>query len=502
MKGITRTLIFLLVVLTLVTCNTPKKKIRILSAGIAHESNSFNTSLTTDKDFVIRRDSDCLRNQEWANYLKSEGVEIIPTLHVDASPSGTVSRKTYETFRDEILERVTNAGDIDGIYLEMHGALNAEGYDDAQLDLIRSIRKIKGDILMAGSFDLHGNMSKEFVTELNILSGYRTAPHVDMAETRLRAVTLLLKAIREDLHPVIAHINIPIVIPGEKGVTAAEPLRSVYTQLPAIGSTEGFLDASIFVGMPWTDVNRAGMSVQVVAKDKSFLDKATVEARRLANEIWSHRGELKFDVPVSELDDAIETAKAAEEKTVFITDSGDNTTAGAAGDNPLVLSRLLAHHVKDAVVAGIVDENAVNVCEKAGIGGEVSMNIGGKADTVFGKPFKITGKVHSIVASGGSITPFGKQAVVDLPGIQLVLISKIGSFTSPQDFANVSIDPLAHKIVVVKLGYLFQGLRDIAPRTIMALTPGFAYQVVEKLPYQHIRRPIYPLDPDMNWSAE
>jgi microcystin degradation protein MlrC len=83
----------------------------------------------------------------------------------------------------------------------------------------------------------------------------------------------------------------------------------------------------------------------------------------------------------------------------------------------------------------------------------------------------------------------------------LVLLNQRRSFTSPEDFEEVGIDPLDHKIVVVKLGYLFQGLRDIAPRTIMALTPGFAYQEIEALPYQHVRRPIYPLDPDMEWES-
>jgi microcystin degradation protein MlrC len=64
------------------------------------------------------------------------------------------------------------------------------------------------------------------------------------------------------------------------------------------------------------------------------------------------------------------------------------------------------------------------------------------------------------------------------------------AFTDPLHFQAVEIDPLAHKIVVVKEGYLFQGLRDIAPRSIMALTPGFAYQLVENIDYQNVRRPI------------
>lgn len=498
-----RPIILFLTGLLLFGCTLKHDPLRILTAGIAHESNSFNPVLTTEKNFIVNRGNSILENQDWAKYLKGEGVEIIPAMYSHANPSGTVSKTTYESFKNEILDGIKKAGKIDGIYLEMHGALNVEGYEDAQVDFIKSIRKITGEkFLIAGSFDLHGNISKEFVNGLNILSAYRTAPHVDMAETRLRTVTLLLKAIREDLHPVVVHINVPVLIPGEKGITSVEPLKSLYALLPSISMEEGLMDASIFVGMPWTDVNRAGMSVQVVAKDKSSLDKAMKEARRLATEIWNHRRELKFDVPVSDIDDAIKAALASGESTVFITDSGDNTTAGAAGDNPLVLSRLLEHKVKDAIVAGIVDPDAVNACEQSGVGSTIDLNIGGKMDTIFGKPLKIHVKVRSVFNTDSSDLFFGKQAIVDMPGIQLILISNIASYTSPGEFKKAGIEPLAHKIVVVKLGYLFQGLRDIAPKTIMALTPGFAYQVIEKLPYKNVRRPIFPLDPEMKWTSD
>ncbi|MEK6780359.1 MAG: M81 family metallopeptidase [Bacteroidota bacterium] len=498
-----RPIILFLTGVLLFGCTLKQGPIRILTAGIAHESNSFNPVLTTEKNFIVNRGNSILENQDWATYLKGEAVEIIPVIHAHANPSGTVSKITYESFKNEILDAIKKAGKMDGIYLDMHGALNVEGYEDAQVDFIKSIRKITGDeFLIAGSFDLHGNISQEFVNGLNILTAYRTAPHVDMAETKLRTVTLLLKAIREDLHPVVAHINVPVLIPGEKGITSVEPLKSLYALLPSIALEEGLMDASIFVGMPWTDVNRAGMSVQVVAKDKSSLDKAMKEAGRIATEIWNHRTELKFDVRVSDIDDAIKEAQASRESTVFITDSGDNTTAGAAGDNPLVLSRLLEHKVKDAIVAGIVDPDAVNACELAGVGSTIDLTIGGKMDTIFGTPLKIHGKVSSVFNTDSSSLYFGKQAIVDVSGIQLILISNMASYTSPDEFKKAGIEPLAHKIVIVKLGYLFQGLRDIAPKTIMALTPGFAYQVIENLPYKNVRRPIFPLDPEMTWATD
>jgi microcystin degradation protein MlrC len=481
---------------------TPEKKtgIRILTAGIRHESNSFMPYLTTADDFVLLRSGDVTKDRAWAGYLEDEGVEVIPTLHAISGPSGLVSKETYEGFRDEILKAFQDAGPVDGIFLDMHGALHVEDYPDAQVDFIQGIRKIVGkDVVVAASFDLHGNISQEFMEGLNIISAYRTAPHVDGEETRLRTVKLLLKALKNKLSPQIVHINLPILIPGEKGITSVEPVKSFYDRLPEIARMEGLMDASIFVGMPWTDVERAGMSVQVVAQDAQYLLEAQKQAEELANAIWDEHRNLNFDVETATIDDAINMALESHDSTVFITDSGDNVTAGAAGDGTLVLERMLALRVSDAVLAGIVDPEAVEQCVNAGVGAEVELTVGGKIDYVFSKPLTISGTVVRLSKGESNSEKF--DAVVQVEGVLVVLLSGHRAFTDPLHFQAVEIDPLAYKIVVVKEGYLFQALRDIAPKAIMALTPGFANQILENLEYKYVRRPIFPLDPDMTWTA-
>ncbi len=487
--------------LSLLACSSGDRgKFRVLTAGIRHETNTFIPRMTTLEDFTVLRGDEALRDQPWASFLMAEGVEVIPTLHAYSGPSGLVSKETYEELRDEILDRIRKSGPVDGIFLDMHGAMHVEGYPDAQVDFIRQIRREVGEkVVIAASFDLHGNISPEFIEGLNIISAYRTAPHVDGDETRVRTVKLLVEALRNDLLPQTAHLNLPILIPGEKGITAVEPLKSLYASLDHISAMDGLMDASIFVGMPWTDVERAGMSVQVVARDKQHFPLAQEQATLLADAIWEQREKLRFDVPTATIDQAIETALDAPESTVFITDSGDNITAGAAGDGTLVLERLLAYRVPDAVLAGIVDPEAVEQCAAAGVGAEVLLIVGGKIDSVYSKPLAITGTVKRL----GNAPPVFKEAtaLVQVDGVLLVLLSEHAAFTDPSHFEAMNIDPLGHRIVVVKEGYLFQGLRDIAPRSIMALTPGFAYQLVENIAYEHVRRPIYPLDPDMTWST-
>jgi microcystin degradation protein MlrC len=495
-----RTIVATLALFILLGCTSGGPKgYRILTAGIAHESNSFIPYLTTEESFQLRRGDHALEGRAWARILEDEGMKLIPTLHANAGPSGLVSKETYEAFRDEILEALRAAIPVDGIFLDMHGAMHVEGYADAQADFIQKIRKIAGeDVIVAASFDLHGNISKEFIEGLNIVSAYRTAPHVDGEETRARTAALLVEALRNDFSPRTAHINLPILIPGEKGITSVEPLKSFYARLLEISRMEGIMDASIFVGMPWTDVDRAGMSVQVVAISDAYYPVALEQAEALANAIWEQRNNLDFDVPTASIDEAIRIA-LEKDSTVFITDSGDNITAGAAGDNTLVLERLLAHRVKDAVLAAIVDPEAVAKCVEAGVGAKVSLLVGAKIDHIFCQPVPIQGTVLRIIPREEDSAQLA--AVLQVDGLTLVLINWHDAFTDPAHFRAIDIDPLAHKIVVVKEGYLFQGLRDIAPHAIMALTPGFADQIMEDLTYKQVRRPIFPLDPEMTWSA-
>jgi microcystin degradation protein MlrC len=119
-------------------------------------------------------------------------------------------------------------------------------------------------------------------------------------------------------------------------------------------------------------------------------------------------------------------------------------------------------------------------------------------DTIFGDPLNIKGTVKYVSPEKENTRQ--RPVVVEVDGIQVVLLNVRRSFTSPADFRDVGIDPLGHKIMVVKLGYLYPKLRDISPKTIMALTPGFCYQVLTELPYKNVQRPIYPLDPGMSWS--
>ncbi|MDR1091732.1 MAG: M81 family metallopeptidase [Prevotella sp.] len=482
--------------------NRVYEKLRIFTCGIRHESNTFSTLPTSEANFSIVRGADVLKDQEWVKVAEKEGIELIPSLHAYAWPGGVVERSIFEKYKNEILEDLKKAGNLDGIYLDMHGALHVEGYDDAQATFIKEIRDIVGDrVMISGSFDLHGNLSPDFVKSINILTGYRTAPHRDGAETKARAISMLIESLKKGLKPHIETVIIPILIPGEKGITEVEPLHSIYAQIPEIAKKHGLMDASIFVGYAWADLPRSAMRVFVVANDAKYAESAKAEAQSLAQQIWDKRADMKLDVPSGSIDDMIALANKSEKKTVFISDSGDNTTAGAPGDNPQVLAALLKNKTKNVLFAGIVDADFLAQCVALGVGKEIKSTIGGKVDKTFGFALPVKGKIEFLSPDSIMQTDRG-AAVLNVEGVKLVVMKTRRSFVTKVDFEEVKLNPLDYKIVVVKLGYLYPELRDLAPEHLMALTSGFCNLEMTSLPFKNVDLKSYPLDISREWNAQ
>jgi microcystin degradation protein MlrC len=382
----------------------------------------------------------------------------------------------------------------------LHGAMEVEEIGDGESDLVEAIRRLVGpDMLISGSLDLHGNIAPALVESVDILTALRTAPHRDGLQTRKRALDLLIRCFKENIRPISVLIKPPLLLPGEFAVTEVEPAKSLYQMLEEIDAIEGILTSSLLIGCAWTDSPYTSTSVIVTAeKDKQLAQKW---AAQFAEAVWKQREAFKPDVETASVDEAISRALSASESTVFISDSGDNITAGGAGDIPLFAERLLKAGAPDAVVAGIADAKAVAHCAEAGEGAALMVEIGGKLDKINGSPLNVTGKVIYLSPHPSE----GKQpslAVLRVEGVDIVLTSERQAFTTLESFRRAGIDALKRKIVVVKLGYLFPELRDNALRAIMALSPGFTDLRMEILPFQRVRHPIFPLDKDFTWQPE
>jgi microcystin degradation protein MlrC len=467
---------------------------RIAFGGIAIENSNFSTVPTTADDLSVWRGEEMLSSARYP-FLTALGASFAPTLFAGALPGGPLQAHVYQELKADLLRRLHAALPVDGFYLDLHGALFVEGLEDAEADLAAAVRTLIGPrALIAASMDLHGNITPHYASQINLLTAYRTAPHRDTMETRQRACRLLVDALTAGLRPQVAVTPIPVLLSGEATRTDVEPGRDLWASSAEIDQIPGVLDASLFVGFAWVDEARAHAAAVVSGTDHMVIQR---EAKKLAQKYWQARHEFKFGAPVGSIDECIAWAMTAGENGVFLSDSGDNTTAGAVGDLPLMLERLLAHRAPGAVVGGITDAAAVDACWRAGVGATVKTTIGGKLDTVHGKPLPVQGQVLTLFDGDPEK---GRQAVLLVDTVKVVLTERRTAFTREADFQQVGIDPLAHKINVVKLGYLFPDLLRIASKTFMALSPGAADQHLERLPYQRLVRPIFPLDRDFAWS--
>ena len=465
---------------------------KIAAGGISIECATFSPLLSELSDFRVLRRAELLQRYPFVARLPE--IELAPLLHADAVPGGILRRSVYDALKDEFLEGLKSAAPWDGVYLDMHGAMAVEGLDDAEADFIGSVREAVGhNCLISASYDLHGNLSAAVMDELDLVTAYRSAPHEDALETRARAVALLVQCLRGGRRPSKAHIPIPLLLSGERTMTLVEPGKSVYAEIERVIDGEAVLDASLLVGFTWADQARSGAAAVALGWDAAATWSA---ARKLAAAYWEARGDFDFGMPTAAVDDGIAGALESSASTVFLSDAGDNITAGAAGDVPYVLGRLLARHVPHALYAGLVDAAAVAACFMAGVDARLELSLGGVLDPVHGRPLPVSGTVASLHQSEGA----GRQAILRVDKVDVILTERRLAFTSLAQFAALGLDPLDYKIVCLKLGYLFPDFQRIAPAAIMLFSPGAVQALPETLPFHRIRRPMYPFDRDFDWA--
>jgi len=476
------------------------KRYRIGIGGIAIESSTFSPLMSTAADFTIQRGDEIIASYPYFSEGTFEGrrdVEWFPAFKARAIPGGPVTSETYAAFKAELLDRIARSLPLDGFFFDVHGAMSVDGMDDAEGDLASAIRDLTGpECVISAGMDLHGNVSEVLVGAVDVFTAFREAPHIDAMESKARAVHHLLRLLDEGIRPHRAWVRIPVILPGERTSTFWEPGKTVYGKLTESDGKPGVIDASLWVGYVWADQPRSSATTVVTGTD---VDSIRAEAEKIAQRFWEARHDFAFDRPSGPADWTIEQALALGQKAVIISDSGDNPTAGGAGDVPYFAERLLAHPElasgeRTAIVAAIPAPDAVRAAVAAGVGTEVSVTIGGVLDPVNGSPLDVMGTVHAIQKDD----PVGGDIVaIRSGGVHIIVTSRRKPYHRIADFRDLDLDPADHEITVIKIGYLEPALRDAASSSFLALTPGAVNQDIASLPFARVERPVFPLDPEM-----
>lgn len=475
---------------------------RIAIAGLAIESSTFSPALTDEEAFHATTGDDVFASYPFlaSDSLDRKRANWMPALYGAALPGGIVTREAYESLVSKMLDLLKKNGPYDGLFFDIHGAMSVVGLDDPEGDLIVRVRQVIGTkAIISTSMDLHGNVSLRLAQNSDLITCFRMAPHEDATQSKKRAVENLLTRLENGKgKPAYkAWVPVPILLPGEKTSTRVEPGKSLYAQVAPAAGQPGIIDAAIWIGYAWADEPRNHAVVMVTGDDK---EKVVNTAEALAKSFWSVRKDFAFIAPTGSLEESLNKAVASSKHPYFISDMGDNPTAGGAGDVTWTLSKILARpEFKSAggpsvIYASIPGPELVEQALQAGVGKGVNGVAGAKVDARFSPPIRLTGIVEAIVKGDKDAEV---EVVVRIGSVHVIVTKKRKPYHLESDFTRLGLNPRKTDIVVVKIGYLVPELYDMRADWMMALTPGGVDQDLGRLEFKRISRPMFPFDKDM-----
>lgn len=479
-------------------------KRRVLTGGIAQESHSFNPILTRRERFTIIEGQGAVERSRGANSTfggvvdsaYAAGVElVVPTLF-RAQSGGPVDDLVFAEVCD-IMVDAAKRGDFDAIVLPLHGAMLTQTSADPEGVLIERLRAIVGkDLPITAAFDLHAHVKESTLEPLDFLSGYLTNPHEDQSATAKRAFRAAMDILDGTFNPVLSATFLPMLTLGND-TTLAGPLVEIHAYAQNAVKQGRAWDVSIFNSQQFLDVPSIGQAVLVYGNDEFR------EAQKAANEIirmiWTFRDNFIIKYPA--LEKELENVEGSS-GPIILGDQGDRVVAGGPGDSTYILNYLLQNKIDVRTYFPVYDPEAVETCDRAGIGKEISLTFGGKIST--GSPsVSARGKIISLGANTpvtydgpcdrGTKTYIEKYAVFRIDNIYVVLTNQPYGYIDPAYFRAVGLDPSAAKIIVTRSGYHFQLNFAKIGRVVTVDTPGMTSYYLDQFRWQHAR-PFYPLD--------
>ena len=498
---------------------------RLLLATMSHETNTFSP-VPTKLDRFCRTGTHPLRGQEAIDFYRGTGTcmggylavadeigaEVVVPVCASAPPSGPVDSDAYETFCSLITDAVAQGG-FDAIWLDLHGAMVAERFEDGEGELLRRIRAIDPKTPLCVAYDMHANVFDAMVSTAQIVTGYQTYPHIDQKQTAERAARALLRVMRGEVKPISAWGAAPMLPHVMAQGTHMFPNKDLQAMCAAWEASGRALAANLFVGFPHADVSMAGLSAVVVTDNNPADAQAMVD--ELLSFAWNARRDFMFDI--EPLEKSVARAKelvAPGQLPVVMLDHYDNCSSGGTMDTTDVLREIIRQDLDDVVFFGIYDPEAVAQAIQAGIGATVTLTIGAKLPMpqlpVASSPLTVTGTVQTISAGRfrlkAGLTPglqifMGNTVVLDTGKVQIVLLTRHIEPNAREMLQVLGIDPATKKVVAIKSRVHWRGdMGKIAREVVECAGVGVCTSDYGQLTFKNVRRPVFPLDPDLRWN--
>ena len=477
--------------------------------GIMHESNTFSETPTDFAAFSQAYARNLLNiwgesHHEIGGFIQGATAydyTAYPTLMASATPAGPVTDDAFDRLTEMLIQHLKAAPTHEGLLLALHGAMVAESYPDGDGEVLRRLRDAFGrDFPIVVTLDQHANVSEQMVAESTALVIYKTTPHIDQRQRGLQAAELMMRILRDEATPTQALVKPPMILNILYHNTKVPPMAPILTAAKQLEARPDVLAANVALGYPYADVSEVGPSFVVVTDDNPQL--AQTEAERLSDMLWNVHEELTLDLP--DAAQAVEQAIQSEQHPVILVEMGDNIGGGSPGDSTFILTALQRQGASGFVVV-LCEPEGVQACIQAGVGGDVALNVGGKADNLHGDPVTIRGKVRLIHDGqyveteprhgGQRYHNQGLTSVVAVGDSLVVLTSRRQTPFSLQQLLSLGINPSEMRMIVVKAAVAYRAAYEpIAGQIIEVDTPGLTAVNPLHFEYQNVRRPLFPLD--------
>lgn len=484
---------------------------RIAVGSILTESNHFAGSLThidAFERYQLERGPAVLKIDQgyvggMLDLLVGQGAQVAPLLVASACPGGPISAECYRALKTELLNDLASALPLDGVALALHGAAAAEGVDDVDGDILRSVRELVGPAVpIVASLDLHANVTLEMIRQADALVALETYPHRDAQNTGRRAARMLLDIVGGRIQPKMVMAKVPVLTSAVNGGTEDEgPFAELLRFAKTHEGKNDILSVSVFLVHPYLDTLNMGSGGLVIANGDQ--QKAESLAISIAHQYWEQRFALepKLFLPT----EAIIEGMKLEGGPILLVETADCSGGGAAGDSVASLRALLELNPSRLSLVPVVDPEAALLCHQAGLGQTIELFLGHKLDPQWGKPIAVRGKIIRLSDglfrySGGpwanTLGQMGRSAVLQVGPVQVLVTSWPTYDWANEQYQSMDMDARTAQFVVVKNPMNHrEGYKGIARAAFILDTPGPTPATLRNTRFQHVARPYYPADP-------
>ena len=483
---------------------------RVLVAECKQEISSFNPVDSTYDYFTVNYGAELLAYHDGKGtevrgaldaFKADTDIETVPIYGARSNSAGPLAQESFERITAEFSHALeAHAASADALYFCLHGAMGCTQETDPEGHLIAEARRILGpDIPIVLSLDLHGILTEKMLKNSNGFALYHTYPHVDFADTGRRAAELLMHVLR-GAKPTVCRVKVPALVRGDELITETGVYGESIRYAQKLEQDARVLAAGMIIGNPFTDVPELCSQSVVITDDEPELAEA--EALHMASAFWKSRAQMQ--PALVEPEEAVQQANQMMGPVIF-TDAADATSSGATGDSNALLQALIEGDFAGEVLAPIVDPAAALMAHEAGISGKLDVVIGGALDARF-PPLQLSVIVEELgdgeypLESSGTPESAGLTAVLRCANYTIVALSRSVRFIDRSPFIAHGLNPQDYDLVVVKSPHCQPHFfDDWSEKNFNVDAPGSTSANLKTLGHRVCQRPMYPLDPDVEF---